>query len=1187
MHVNRLFRYIDSIGCLLLLLGLFLSGCSSSEKEEVDRLNRISYDFHYKNIDSTYFYARKAFDLSKHYADGKAEALNNMAFVNVKRMNYSLAKMQLDSVRRITDNQVELLIADITQMRLCQRESENKQFYEYKEEAKQRIARINEDKSLLDDHLKQQLLYATSEYSINVSIYYYYLGLVEETCSALYEIDETEIQRDTAQWLDYMYQIGAGGIINRDSPYEIAQVEWDYLMRCYLLSHQNGYIYWEANALQAMSEHLSNPTIKDRLLKDNYAAMQFINPDMMPDNLLAGYLAQKSLELFVKYGDIYQIAGAYRTLSSCYWDLGDYTSSIFCLESALSNEEIKQAPDLVASIHERLSLTYSAVDNKEASDYHRNVYLDMQKKKRQNSELEARAEQLRHSSRLLNVMLITVILMILLVIIAIYVFDNLRKKKDRSQSLQTLLEPINQWKVANNEYINKLNERDEEVREEYSSHEISLASSFRRNIDNRAKIFLSNSIIPFIDRIIHEVNRLRMQNEPEEVRQERYQYIAELSDSVKDYNNTLTDWIQLRKGQLSLHIETFPVQELFDIVSKSKMSFQMKGITLETVPTEDVVKADKVLTLFMINTMADNARKFTPKGGTVRISSKAVDDGVEIAVSDTGAGMSPEQLSRIFDHKINNGHGFGLMNCKGIIESYKKISKIFRVCSIGAESEVGKGSRFFFRLPKGMIGFLLLLLTFVSWPCQDMRAQDIIEGPAVDSMLVSADVFADSAYLCNINHDYAKTMLFAESALDCINHYYHKYYSNKEEELLLVMYSTETPAEIQWYKDSVYVNYQTILSLRNEIAVAALALHDWDKYHYNNQVYTQLYKEIGIDNTLDKYVKNMQRSKINKNIAIIILILLLLALLVAYYMLYYRHQLFYRYYMDRVEEVNDTLLSDLPDEEKLMAVDKQLTNVRNMPQDLLQILKQIRETLQLSIHANNVKQIDIELAEDECRQLKYEEEKLHISNNVLDNCLSTLKHETMYYPSRIHQLVNETTVRKQDVTLKENQQEQESNILQSLDELVSYYKELYTLLSAQAMRQVNSVKIPCKVFHLEDILPRHCELQGDHVLVQGDTVSMGYLLEILQKQCGESKLVIDVKEKAKRYVELQLTMNKVPYRDFFVPKVENIPFMICRQIVRENSESTNLRGCGIVAEPLDTGTLIRITIAKNSIYESF
>ena len=150
------------------------------------------------------------------------------------------------------------------------------------------------------------------------------------------------------------------------------------------------------------------------------------------------------------------------------------------------------------------------------------------------------------------------------------------------------------------------------------------------------------------------------------------------------------------------------------------------------------MKADKVLTLFMINTMADNARKFTPKGGTVRISSKIVDDGVEIAVSDTGVGIPPEQLSHIFDHKINNGHGFGLMNCKGIIESYKKLSKIFRVCSIGAESEVGKGSKFYFRLPKGIVSFLLLLLTFVQWPCQRMMGQDIIEGPAVDSMLVNA-----------------------------------------------------------------------------------------------------------------------------------------------------------------------------------------------------------------------------------------------------------------------------------------------------------------------------------------------------------------------------------------------------------------------------------------------------------------
>ncbi len=51
---------------------------------------------------------------------------------------------------------------------------------------------------------------------------------------------------------------------------------------------------------------------------------------------------------------------------------------------------------------------------------------------------------------------------------------------------------------------------------------------------------------------------------------------------------------------------------------------------------------------------------------------------------------------------------------------------------------------------------------------------------------------------------------------------------------------------------------------------------------------------------------------------------------------------------------------------------------------------------------------NIEMAEDELHRAEYENEKFHISNSVLDNCLSTLKHETMYYPSRISQLIDST-----------------------------------------------------------------------------------------------------------------------------------------------------------------------------------
>jgi len=77
------FLMLISIGGLLCF-----SACSPSNKDEVDLLNEKSYAFHYRNLDSTYIYARKAFSLSDGYPEGKAEALNNLAFVSTIRMNY-------------------------------------------------------------------------------------------------------------------------------------------------------------------------------------------------------------------------------------------------------------------------------------------------------------------------------------------------------------------------------------------------------------------------------------------------------------------------------------------------------------------------------------------------------------------------------------------------------------------------------------------------------------------------------------------------------------------------------------------------------------------------------------------------------------------------------------------------------------------------------------------------------------------------------------------------------------------------------------------------------------------------------------------------------------------------------------------------------------------------------------------
>lgn len=1038
---------------LLCLLGLLLfSACGTGNKEEVDKLNSLSYFYHYKNLDSTAVYARRALALAGDYHAGQAEAFNNLAFVSIMKMDYQDAYKLLDSVRLVTDNQVELLVADIQEMRLCQRESRNKEFYDYYESAQRILRRIDEERNALPERLKERMIYAESELHIVASTYYYYVGLESPSIAALRQIDEDVVEEDTAQYLNYLYQIGAGGILTEGSSDEIMQQEWDCLMRCYQRSLQSGDVFWEANALQGMSEHLFIKESRDLLIGSNRPSMALINPEERPDSLIAGMLAERSLDIFERYGDVYQIAGSYRTLASCYWNIGDYISALDCLENALNrNKAISQAPDLVASIRERLSLTYSALDDKPNSDYNRNQYLDLQEQTRQDRQLEARAAQFDRSSRQLNWMIAAVVAMILLTVCSLFLFNYMRRKNEHS-SRQKHLDQLGR---DNAKIISGLSDQEDEIEVKREMASVLLEKNKQRNLENRAKIFLVNTITPLIDRMIHEIRKLQQGGETEEVRAERLAYIREITDTINEYNQTLTEWIQLRQGELQLKIESFPLQELFDIVKRSRMSFQLKGIELTVHDTDAVVKADKILTLFMLNTIADNARKFTEKGGSVEIGAQQEQDYVELFVKDTGKGMTEEQLASLFTHQIRGGHGFGLLNCRGIIERYKKISKHFAVCTLQAESRVGEGSRFFFRLP---LGIRKLILFLIACSATLNSPADIVD-PNMEALR-----YADSAYFSNLNGTYEQTLRYADS----VRHY---------------LKMAERP------------DTSIILGISNETAVAALALHRWDVYHRNNREYTQLYKEATADHTLGDYVMRMQRSSQNKNVAIFLLLLLLSAILIGYYLLYYRPQM------------------------RRQHIEEQRAVMRS------------RDTVER-------KRREVELMEDELHRLEYENQQFYISNNVIDNCLSTLKHETMYYPSRIGQLLPE---------------KHQSVDIEPIAELAAYYKELYALLSQQV---VNQVEKPVTGQDAQD-----------------------YLFEILRRESGEKTLDV-TKEINNSYVIYKVKMKNVECRDFFKPSRQNIPYLICRQIVRENSEATDLHGCGIVAQPAEGGgTLLTITMA--------
>ena len=983
-----------------LLAILVISACSSPDRQAMDRLNDLSYAYHYRNIDSVEYYASAARET--------AEGVNNLAFVKMVRMDYDAAEKFLNQIPEMTDNQLELLVCYVQQMRLCQRCSHNKDFHEFRERAITCMRRIDEERNQLSERQLKRLRYAETEFAIVNSTYYYYVGLENQSIDALMAIDPNEVRRDTAQYLNYLYNVGAGGIITEGSPEEIYQEEMDFLTRCLTISQRFHYPYFEAQSKEALADHTGDIQ-----------------------------LAEDALQLFEDYGDIYQIAGAHRTLASCYHAMGDDVMALEHLNKALSDTTINQAPDLVASIREQLSVAYAALNDKAASDYNRNQYLDIQEQTRQDRELEARAAQYDKASEQLNWMLIAVVVAIVLLLFLLWLFNYLnRRSKDDHQLLDLL----------------------EQKAEDLHVRRLSVEKSERRHLDQRAKVSMVMSVLPLIDRIRHEVGHLGNPVSPEY--QEGLDYIRELTDKINEQNDMLTQWIQLRQGELNLHIESFPLQPLFDIVARGKTSFEIKGVTLSVEPTEAVVKADRVLTLFMINTLADNARKFTPRGGNVTVSASEQADYVELSVQDTGCGMSSEQLAHVFDHKVNGDHGFGLMNCKGIIEKYRKMSQLFSVCQLSAESEQGRGSRFFFRLPKGIVRLLAIgywLLAFGS--LQTANAQQ----PTAMSPMEQAHIFADSAYFCNVNGYYQRTLQFADSCRQCLNQHYLQQHPHGQQLMVANGDTSPLPAEIQWLHDSVDINYQVILDIRNESAVAALALHEWQLYTYNNKVYTQLFKELSADNGLTDYCRIMQQSQSNKRIAIILLIVILLLIVPAYYMLYYRHRLYDRH---------------------------------------------CRERMQLD---------NLELADDELRRAELEDSKLHVANSVLDNCLSTLKHETMYYPSHIRQLVD-----KGDID--------------SLSEVTLYYRDLYGILSAQAMRQVEQVKLHVT----RTTFFGHPVLGNEHML--------RYLADILKPE------TVEAQQKDDQYIVFTMT-RKEP--------LSEIDFLRCRQIMRDHGEATHRRACGI------------------------
>jgi two-component system, OmpR family, phosphate regulon sensor histidine kinase PhoR len=122
------------------------------------------------------------------------------------------------------------------------------------------------------------------------------------------------------------------------------------------------------------------------------------------------------------------------------------------------------------------------------------------------------------------------------------------------------------------------------------------------------------------------------------------------------------------------------------------------ALSVETVPGLKPVPADADRIEQVLVNLIHNAIKFTLPGGKITVTAATTPVGVEISVKDTGVGISPDDLPRIFERfykadkaRSGGGTGLGLAIAKHIIQAHGG--------DIRAESYLGKGAKFTFTLP--------------------------------------------------------------------------------------------------------------------------------------------------------------------------------------------------------------------------------------------------------------------------------------------------------------------------------------------------------------------------------------------------------------------------------------------------------------------------------------------------------
>lgn len=184
--------------------------------------------------------------------------------------------------------------------------------------------------------------------------------------------------------------------------------------------------------------------------------------------------------------------------------------------------------------------------------------------------------------------------------------------------------------------------------------------------------------------------------------------IGEIHDSANNLYElleNLLDWSRIQRNQMPMELTSFPLKFIVsNIFNIAKLSAENKNITLTNAIDDNLLAfADVKMVQTVLRNLILNSIKFVNEGGSVMVTGNAIQDNyISISVIDNGIGMNEEAMQKIFkiDESYSTlgtneekGTGLGIVLCDELV---KKNDGVLTV-----ESELGKGTKFSFTLPKG------------------------------------------------------------------------------------------------------------------------------------------------------------------------------------------------------------------------------------------------------------------------------------------------------------------------------------------------------------------------------------------------------------------------------------------------------------------------------------------------------